>query len=154
MDSIMLSDGSAAEQIFSALSNFCPFRGRTPGEIQLADCLGRLIRVSAALTSFPDGAALLVNADEARPPVPPLDRAHLLLTYGCHPKATLTASSITDDRLICCLQRTLSWNSLPPILPQEFSVPRNGQPVSALLGAICILLLTFGESFFSFENEE
>ena len=45
-----------------------------------------------------------------------------VLTYGFNSKATVTASSVEDDDIILCLQRTLQTKSGKNIEPQEMKM--------------------------------
>ena len=45
-----------------------------------------------------------------------------VLTYGFNAKATITASSVEDEEMILCLQRTLQTKSGKNIEPQEMRI--------------------------------
>ena len=65
-----------------------------------------------------------------------------VVTYGLSSKATLTASSIEDDHIVICLQRTVTDLFGREIDPQEFNMSFAGRynPSAALkLAAVCIL---------------
>ena len=87
----------------------------------------------------PDGY-LVVNADDKNifPYLQP--RRAKLITYGFNNKACVTASSITDDGLHICIQR--SFETLDGITrdPQEFAAPGGALSVSpeTALGAATV----------------
>lgn len=45
-----------------------------------------------------------------------------VITYGLHNKATMTASSMEEEEITCCIQRTIFTYSGKEIEPQEFQV--------------------------------
>ena len=46
-----------------------------------------------------------------------------VITYGFNSKATITASSVGDDEMMICLQRTICSKNKENIEPQEIKVP-------------------------------
>jgi len=145
MNSIILADAASAAEIFCAVANFVTPLGQNSKQMFLKEEL----LISSLLTDLTHQSVLLINNDISLETYPHFTQSHPVITYGCNPKATVTASSINEDKIMCCVQRPLMLEGFYPVLPQEFSVSFCGESVLALLGAICILLLSFGESFFS-----
>jgi len=83
---------------------------------------------------------LVVNADDKEifPYLSP--RRAKLITYGFNNKACITASSITDDGLHVCIQRSFSTLDGATRDPQEFAAPGGALSVSpeAALGAAAV----------------
>ncbi|MCL2216622.1 MAG: hypothetical protein FWB91_06320 [Defluviitaleaceae bacterium] len=77
---------------------------------------------------------LVVNADD-KTIFPLLSQSEAkLITYGFNARACITASSVTDDGLQVCIQRTFCGIDGAERMPQEF--PARGQENStAVLGA-------------------
>ncbi len=145
MNSIILADTASAAEIFGAVCDFViPIRKNRERMLLKNDLL-----VSANPCDMDPQSVLLVNGDIPLGIHPHLTQSHPVITYGCNPKATVTASSICENQLMCCVQRPLMPKGFHPVLPQEIPVLPGNHSVSSLLGAICILLLSFGESFFS-----
>ena len=83
---------------------------------------------------------LVVNADD-RAIFPYLSaRKAKLITYGFNNKACITASSVTDEGLQVCIQRTFTALDGKQHDPQEFAVPESIMSVSpeATLGAAAV----------------
>lgn len=154
MKSIILSDASSTEHIFAAVAGFVPILAQNRERMLLKNKMGDMISVSSNPCEMTPDSILLVNSDIALGIRPHLNTSHPVITYGCNPKATVTASSIGETKMVCCIQRVLTLEDMSHILPQEFPFPLNGRPVSACLAAICILLYSFGESILSFEIQE
>lgn len=152
MKSIILSDTASAGQIYSAVSDFAAPLLQNRERLILHNDQDNLILVSSNPCELVPHSILLINSDITLGIRPHLTNSHPVITYGCNPKATITASSIGESRMICCIQRALELEDMPRIIPQEFPVPIGKHPVSAYLAAICILLISFGESFLSFKN--
>jgi len=93
---------------------------------------------------FPGDYMTIVNIDSTIT-LPPTQS--LLITYGCNPKATVTASSIMekDGILTCslCIQRSLVSLKGKIIEPQEIPVsfPDLGAEIGSLLGFSCLSLV-------------
>ncbi|GHV16244.1 hypothetical protein FACS189425_00160 [Clostridia bacterium] len=63
----------------------------------------------------------LLNGDcEAVPPN--LSDDITVITYGLHPKSTITASSIGEDEISICVQRAFKNSSGEDVLPQEITM--------------------------------
>lgn len=154
MQSIILSDPSSTEQIFAAVADFVPPLKQNQTHLLLKNFRGELISVSSRLREMTPDSILLVNSDVSPDDLPHLTSSQPVITYGCNPKATVTASSIGETKMVCCIQRVLTLEDMSHLLPQEFPFPLKGRSVSACLAAICILLYSFGESFLSFEFQE
>jgi len=82
---------------------------------------------------------LVVNADD-KEIFPYLPRSAKLITYGFSNKACITASSVTDDGLHVCIQRTFMGLDGGQRDPQEFAATAGSVPVSpeATLGAAAV----------------
>ena len=63
-----------------------------------------------------------------------------VLTYGFNSKATITASSVEDEEIIVCLQRTLQTKSGKNIEPQEMRIKlcENASSTMAIATALMI----------------
>ena len=87
----------------------------------------------------PDGY-LVVNADDKEifPYLSP--RSARLITYGFNNKACVTASSVTDDGLHVCIQRSFDTLDGTTRDPQEFAAPVGVSSVSpeTALGAAAV----------------
>jgi len=82
---------------------------------------------------------LVVNADD-KAIFPYLPQAAKLITYGFNNKACITASSITDEGLHVCIQRTFMGLDGDQRDPQEFAAttgPVSASP-EATLGAAAV----------------
>ncbi|MCL2403912.1 MAG: hypothetical protein FWC92_00050 [Defluviitaleaceae bacterium] len=73
---------------------------------------------------------LVANADDKEifPYLSP--RRARLITYGFNNKACVTASSVTDDGLHICIQRSFTTLDGTTRDPQEFAAPIGSKPVS------------------------
>jgi len=69
-----------------------------------------------------------------------------VLTYGLSMKCTLTASSITEDNFVCCLQRSIASVGGKIIAPQEFTVKNFLDNIHSMLAVICVCLV-YGDGF-------
>ncbi len=145
MNTIVLADTDSATEIFNAVCDFVVPIRQNREQIFLKDDL----LVSTNFRDMDPQSVLLVNGDVPLEIDPHLTQSHPVITYGCNPKATVTASSICENQLMCCVQRPLTLKGFGAVLPQEIAVTTGNYSVSSLLAAICILLLSFGESFFS-----
>ncbi len=145
MNSILLADTTASKEIFDAVCGFITPINQNQKQIFLQEGL----LISSDFCDMTPQSVLLINGDISLDIYPHLSQSHPIITYGCNPKATVTASSICENKIMCCVQRPFMPEGFCSVLPQEFPVAPGNHSVSALLGAICILLLSFGESFFS-----
>lgn len=143
MDSIILL--SPREDIFSVICQYVTPLQKNNAGVMLTDSL----LISSDLNDMTDRSLLLINNDLPLKNPFFLDTLHPVITYGCHPKSTVTASSICEDKMVCCIQRPLQWREDFLIEPQEIPVSLGNYSISSVLGGICVLLLSFGESFFS-----
>lgn len=66
-----------------------------------------------------------------------------LITYGFNSKATITASSVDDNKIIICLQRAIPNISGKQIEPQEFEMFFSEQLNSYTVMEITTLLLLY-----------
>lgn len=144
MKSIILSDTSAAQEIFVAVSELVSPLSISNGRMMLQEN----VLISIHPEDMTEDSVLLVNSDIPLESYPSFTQSHPVVTYGCNPKATVTASSLCEDKMVCCIQRMVEAKGFIILSPQEFSVPLGEASLSASLGAICILLLCFGESLF------
>jgi len=82
---------------------------------------------------------LVVNADD-KAIFPYLPGGTRLITYGFNNKACITASSVTDDSLHICIQRTFTALDGGQRDPQEFATTTGSAPASpeATLGAAAV----------------
>ena len=144
MNSILFADAASSDGIFCAVCDFVTPISKTRERMLLKEDL----LVSSNPCDMNSQSVLLVNGDIPLGIYPHLSQSHPVITYGCNPKATVTASSICENKLMCCVQRPLMPKGFGIVLPQEIPVIHGQHSVSSLLGAICILLLSFGESFF------
>lgn len=71
-----------------------------------------------------------------------------IITYGFNSKATLSVSSIAENKVMICLQRIIKGVEEQKQEPQEFEIdkPKN-MDVNSLIGTIGILL-TYGKTDF------
>jgi hypothetical protein len=81
-----------------------------------------------------EGDFLLVNADDPRGFSGLVGCRAKIITYGMNPRACITASSIGDETMQICVQRTLPSAAGRDILPQEFAVavPQGTDPLVVL----------------------
>lgn len=77
---------------------------------------------------------VIINTDN---PVSALPTCEGIITYGFNSKASVTASSISDDALQVCIQRSFKTLSDRIYEPQEFNTafPQSANPLN-VLGAI------------------
>ncbi len=143
MDSIILL--SPKEDIFSVICQYVSPLQTNPTNLLLT----KTILLSSDPKDMTDHSLLLINNDLPLENNLFLNTCHPVITYGCHPKSTVTASSICENRMVCCVQRPLNWKEGYTVEPQEIPVPLENCSISSTLGGICVLLLAFGESFFS-----
>lgn len=149
MNSIILTGTDSATEIFRMISNYIsPHWIVSDPKDRKHFLLKGDIFVSFYLEDIKPQSVLLINSDIRPENYPCLMHTHPVITYGCNPKSTVTASSICEEKIMCCVQRSLILDGFYPVLPQEFSVLKQGSSISSLLGAICVLLLSFGESVF------
>ena len=47
-----------------------------------------------------------------------------VITYGFNSKATITASSVEEDQVMVCLQRTMKTREGKQMEPQEIEMPK------------------------------
>lgn len=81
------------------------------------------------------GSFLIVNADDKKI-FPLLSQSEAtLITYGFNSKTCVTASSISEDGVQVCIQRTFTDESGGICLPQEFFVKASGGPRLVLAAA-------------------
>ena len=66
-----------------------------------------------------------------------------LITYGFNSKATITASSIDDNKIIVCLQRAITNAHGKQIEPQEFEMDFSNEISSYTAMEITSLLLLY-----------
>lgn len=89
-----------------------------------------------------DDKVLLINSDDTAAVSATHTHIAYAITYGFNSKATLTASSINDDSMVLCLQRTIVDLNGKEIEPQEFSISVEGDykpEVVMLVAAICLI---------------
>ncbi len=81
-----------------------------------------------------------------------------IITYGLNNKACVTASSISDDSVQCCIQRSLPAFSGEILEQQEFPVKtheKNKTDVYSVLAAVTAALVNDGDTdFTAFNNEK
>jgi len=71
-----------------------------------------------------------------------LDNLELkVITYGFNTKATITASSVTDDNMLICVQRSITNVNGDEIEPQEINVENTSN-----IMAIMSILLVYGKN--------
>jgi len=68
---------------------------------------------------------LIIDSDSISPLDIVCQQKVYLITYGLNSKATLTASSLGDNQIFLCLQRTVIDINKNEIEPQEFSIFKN-----------------------------
>lgn len=66
-----------------------------------------------------------------------------VITYGFNSKATITASSVGEEEIMLCIQRTLKDKSGKDIEAQEINVPINENTNCTM--AVASLLLIYGK---------
>ena len=91
--------------------------------------------LSALVPRLTPDCYLVVNADDKDifPYLAP--RQARLITYGFNNKACVTASSVTDDSLHICIQRSFTTLDGTTRDPQEFAAPASQMSPDATLGA-------------------
>ena len=84
---------------------------------------------------------LVINADENLDILEDIDIN--VITYGFNSKSTITASSVKDDNILLCIQRTIENLFKKPIEPQEIIVKKINQNLttSLIMGIATILLI-------------
>lgn len=83
---------------------------------------------------------LVVNSD-LKGNLKILDELQLtVITYGFNSKATITISSVIDDKVIVCLQRNIVNNKNKIIEAQEFEIMAK-ENTNDIMGIVAILLL-------------
>lgn len=66
----------------------------------------------------------------------------IIITYGFHNKATISISSIEENSILICLQRTIKTLQGRQIEPQEFEITKpENMEITSLLGTIGIRLM-------------
>lgn len=83
---------------------------------------------------------LIVNSDIKENLDMLLNMKATIITYGFNSKATITASSVQDEEMIICVQRTMQTIKGKIIEPQEFIVPIY-ENVECTMSIITTLLL-------------
>ena len=63
-----------------------------------------------------------------------------VITYGFNSKATITVSSVLEDKVLVCLQRNIENNEGKTIEAQEFEIMTKGN-TNDIMGIVAILLL-------------
>ena len=92
---------------------------------------------------IPDRAFMIINNDI--PLEIPVHHRLPAITYGLNAKSTLTASSITDEDFVACIQRNIEDINGALISPQEFTVKQGRGDLYTMLASLCVALLCFGE---------
>ena len=66
-----------------------------------------------------------------------------VITYGFNTKSTVTASSVNEESIFICLQRTIINRMGKPIEPQEICVPYREHKVNTLtiMGVVSVLFI-------------
>lgn len=83
---------------------------------------------------------LVVNSD-LKNNLKMLDELQLtVITYGFNSKATITISSVVDDKVLVCLQRNIVNNEGKTIEAQEFEIMAK-ENTNDVMGIVAILLL-------------
>lgn len=83
---------------------------------------------------------LVVNSD-LKNNLKLLDELQLtVITYGFNSKATITISSVVDDKILVCLQRNIVNNEGRTIEAQEFEM-QSKENANDIMGIVAILLL-------------
>lgn len=86
---------------------------------------------------------ILVNTDDTAAISTLQQQKAYVITYGFNSKATLTASSVNENQMVLCLQRSIVDLDGREIEPQEFSVSLLGkyEPEIVML-AVAIFILS------------
>ena len=83
---------------------------------------------------------LIVNSD-LKSNLSLLDDLNLtVITYGFNSKATITISSVTEDRVLICLQRSITDSKGNIIEPQEIQIMPS-EHTNDIMGIVTILLI-------------
>ena len=88
------------------------------------------------------GKVFIVNNNDTETINRLKDKKAYVITYGLCNKATLTLSSIEQDRMVLCLQRSVTDLGGNKIEPQEFSVSPSKEydpEIIMLIAAICMI---------------
>lgn len=66
-----------------------------------------------------------------------------VITFGFNSKSTITASSVKEDTILICIQRTIEDNKKQEIEPQEVLVQlqENNISVHSIMGIVSVLLI-------------
>lgn len=85
----------------------------------------------------------VVNADESISPEFIKKRRGNVITYGFSTKSTVTTSSVKEDNILICLQRTIQNRFEKNIEPQEILIPLSIKKANAttIMGIVSILLV-------------
>lgn len=88
---------------------------------------------------------LVINADEEIN-LDLLENMSLnVITYGFNSKSTITASSVKEDSILLCVQRSIQDLNENKIEPQEISIQKNTTRVATdLIMGISAILLLYG----------
>ncbi len=73
-----------------------------------------------------------------------LDNLELnVITFGFNSKSTITASSVNEDNILICVQRTIKNIKDYQIEPQEISIKQNNENINiyTLMGIVSILII-------------
>ena len=85
---------------------------------------------------------LIINSDLINELFTLPKSSHIILDYGLNMRATITASSITDEKFFCCVQRNIMTIEGLLIEPQEFAVTISSpDDVYSVLCFISLLLV-------------
>lgn len=86
---------------------------------------------------------IILNSDLTNIDLSVLNNIKLnIITYGFNNKATFTVSSISEDKIIICLQRIIKNVFEEKFEPQEYTIyTEQNTDTSAVIGAICITLI-------------
>lgn len=92
---------------------------------------------------------VIINADEPISCELMTERKENVITYGFNTKSTVTASSVKDDNILICLQRTIQNRSQKELEPQEILVPISMRKANAstVMGVISVLFVYGKEQF-------
>ena len=111
-----------------------------------AICIGQdtaILLFDCKWDDIPDHAFMIINNDI--PLEMPVHRRLPAVTYGLNAKSTLTASSITDEDFVACIQRNIEDMNGALIGPQEFPVRHSQGDLYTMLASLCVALLCYGE---------
>ncbi|MCL2592267.1 MAG: hypothetical protein FWD82_02760 [Defluviitaleaceae bacterium] len=99
--------------------------------------------VKKSLSLISENGMIILNADTPVKYNLSLNRPIPLITYGFNPKSSVTASSVSEYGVQCCIQREIKDFYGNIIEPQEFYISPLGKNknVYNLLSVVSILLL-------------